>query len=624
MTAPAVKNILIIGGGITGLSLRHSLRAATAQTQTSTRQRQRLRIVVAERAPKPGGWIQSPVVDDFLFEMGPRSLAPRNGDATIALLETLSLQRHVCVPSKEAAKRYVWLNGRLELLPTGLLHASMLRQPMRSALLPILGEPWRSAPSPLPDDESIFDFVARRLSPHVASYMIDPMIGGIYAGDPRRLSIHSCLGVLPQFERDEGSIIRGVVARGKRAKAEREAAIAAGNAPSNFVRMLRAEPLYSFHGGVETLTNALLTHDHTAAAGGGGGGAGIVDSAGVDINGGAGGGGGVRIVDGSGASPTSLADALRRSQQHTDDDDVVLVNTSVTRLSFADSKVSAELSPSPSSSSSSSSSAAAETIDFDHVFSTIDAGACAFLLETSAAASIAEASFVSTSSSTSTPASASASAQTAALLPSLAAKLREVKYATVATVNVGYRRNDVLKHPGFGFLVPSTANADVLGCVFDSSSFPTQRRHADDAAVAGDAATTRLTVMMGGDRGAGSERVLAATDAEKETMALRALDKMLGIKAEPDAVHTRVHTDCIPQYYVGHTTWKGEFKKMMADLPALSTHNNNNNNDEGDVVADEYRSGLTLLGTAFNGVSVNDCITHSERIANEFVATLKD
>ncbi|MBA2368143.1 MAG: protoporphyrinogen oxidase [Candidatus Protochlamydia sp.] len=152
--------------------------------------------------------------------------------------------------------------------------------------------------------------------------------------------------------------------------------------------------------------------------------------------------------------------------------------------------------------------------------------------------------------------------------------LNALPYATVNVVNLGYRQS-VLKKEGFGYLIPSEEKDSILGCVWDSSVFPQQNFRREE---------TRLTVMIGGTRNSAEQSI----DKNGLEIALEALGRHLGISAIPDAVQIKLAKHAIPQYTVGHWAWCEMIQKQLSNLPRL-----------------------TLAGSAFNGVSVNDCVAHS-------------
>ncbi|XP_072049287.1 protoporphyrinogen oxidase-like [Amphiura filiformis] len=157
--------------------------------------------------------------------------------------------------------------------------------------------------------------------------------------------------------------------------------------------------------------------------------------------------------------------------------------------------------------------------------------------------------------------------------------LKSIKSVTVATVNLEYE-GSVLTEEGFGYLVPSNQTSNVLGVVFDSCALPQLNR-------TGKGKTTRLTCMMGGawfhdlfgdPQNVDSDHLLS--------IAKEAVRDHLGITATPVYSAVNIQRDCIPNYKVGH-------HKVLDDL---------------DDYVREQSLPLTLLGSSYRGVSVNDCI----------------
>src|SRR5262249_31427068 len=104
-------------------------------------------------------------------------------------------------------------------------------------LLALAREPFVRSRSP--ERESVAEFVTRRLSSEFLDKAIDPFVSGIYAGDPRELSMRAAFPKLFEMERDFGSLISGSIRR----KAEK--------ADPNFPRT------FSFRGGLKTLIDKL-------------------------------------------------------------------------------------------------------------------------------------------------------------------------------------------------------------------------------------------------------------------------------------------------------------------------------------------------------------------------------
>ena len=168
----------------------------------------------------------------------------------------------------------------------------------------------------------------------------------------------------------------------------------------------------------------------------------------------------------------------------------------------------------------------------------------------------------------------------ASIIPNpLSEKLKQFQNTSVSVVNLGYRKN-VLPKQGFGYLIPSQEKEEILGVVWDSSAFPEQNRNSEE---------TRLTVMIGG---AHMQHFHDYSESDFIQMSLRAISKHLGIQKHPDSSAIKLAPDSIPQYQVGH------FNQIRALEPLTPKR-------------------LTLLGTSFYGVAVNDCIAKAYQVANE-------
>lgn len=152
-----------------------------------------------------------------------------------------------------------------------------------------------------------------------------------------------------------------------------------------------------------------------------------------------------------------------------------------------------------------------------------------------------------------------------------ASLLGSSNYATVTVVSLGYR-DLKLPREGFGYLVPSISREPILGVVWDSSVFPEQNRWMGQV---------RLTAMLPGE---------ASRPAE---IAQEAIHRHMGIQAPPDLVQVTVARHAIPQYLVGHCERTLKLRELLRKpLPEL-----------------------TVLGSGFDGVAVNDCIALAKRTA---------
>jgi oxygen-dependent protoporphyrinogen oxidase len=215
-----MKKVCIIGGGISGLTTGFLLK------------RKGFSVTVFEQAERVGGNVQTMTRDGYTVEQGPNSLlkAPRLVD----LVKLLKLEDQV-IPADEAAqKRYILSDGKLEAMgPKSFVNGYFSLK----TILSLAREPFVRSKSP--ENESVAEFVTRRISAEFLDKAIDPFVSGVYAGDPANLSMRSAFPKLYEMERDFGSLIMGTIRR----KVEKP--------DPNFPRT------FSFHGGLKTLIDAL-------------------------------------------------------------------------------------------------------------------------------------------------------------------------------------------------------------------------------------------------------------------------------------------------------------------------------------------------------------------------------
>lgn len=167
--------------------------------------------------------------------------------------------------------------------------------------------------------------------------------------------------------------------------------------------------------------------------------------------------------------------------------------------------------------------------------------------------------------------------------PLLEKELAKIPYATVAVVSLGYKR-PILKKKGFGYLIPYQEKEDILGCVWDSQVFPQQSP-----------GFTRLTVMLGGRN---HPEFAHLSEEQCLSRALSALGRHLNISDPPDVFHVNMARQAIPQYEIGYAGLRNHIQEQL--------HN--------------WNSRLILLGNAFCGISVNDCVQSVNYLKlNEFL-----
>ena len=232
-------HIVILGAGISGLSTAWFLQKRFGDE---------VKLTIIDQADRVGGWIRTHQDGAHLFEMGPRSLRTAGAGAeTLQLVEELGLQKQVVSADEGSKVRYLWMDGKLQKLPNGLL--SCLGNRLTKGLF---GTLWRERKVPryLGSDESIDGFIRRRFGANFASQLADPMVSGIFAGNSEELSIRACFPNIHRMEQQFGSVVRGMM------KSRRTAPFN----ESPFIRSMQRRSMFSFKEGLEMLPNALKQH----------------------------------------------------------------------------------------------------------------------------------------------------------------------------------------------------------------------------------------------------------------------------------------------------------------------------------------------------------------------------
>lgn len=189
----------VLGGGITGLTAAWQLHRAGFP------------VVVFEAAARAGGVIGAERDQGWLHEGGPNSILEGSVEVT-ALIEAAGLGARRVYAAAAAKKRFVVKGGRLVPMPDSPLSFLQTRLFSWRAKLGVLAEPFRRRRNQ-PTEESVAAFVRRRLGPEFLDYAIDPFVAGVYAGDPRELSLPQAFPKLHALERDYGSLLRGAIKR---------------------------------------------------------------------------------------------------------------------------------------------------------------------------------------------------------------------------------------------------------------------------------------------------------------------------------------------------------------------------------------------------------------------------
>ncbi len=459
-----MKSVAIIGAGITGLTAAFYLK------------RKGIPVTVYEASGRVGGVIQSIRRDGYLAECGPNSAletSPKIAD----LVRDLGIESRRLYSDPAAENRYIVRGGKPVLVPGKPLQFFTSPLFSASAKFNLLTEIFtRRAPDHV--EESVAQFVLRHLGQEFLDYAINPLVAGIYAGDPARLSVRHAFPKLLALEQKYRSLILGQILGARERKRRPE------------VSKQEAKKL-SFDEGLQVLTDTLG------------------EKLGRDVR--------------YGCPVTAI--------EKTPNGWVVTSRVKSTNLQTEHSTV---LFTSPA-----------------YVAPEIRLAADGRMIDWSA--------------------------------------LGEIKYPPVASVVLGFRREDVA-HPlnGFGMLIPAVERFNILGAIFSSSLFPNRAPKGH----------VTVTCYLGGTRA--PELGLVGEDQAVE-LTLKDLATILGVRGQPTFRHYFAFPKAIPQYEVGY----GCFKQLMDDIETQAP---------GFFFAGHYRDGISLGDSIVSGCNAAErvarCLEH--------------
>lgn len=238
----------ILGGGISGLTAAYRL----AQIHPAPK-----RIVLLEGSSRLGGWITTTRNSDgVIYECGPRTMRPAgdSGMACLNLVQDIGLSDLVVnVPPghPSSRNRYVYVDSKLVRLPTDFSALFKTSPPFKRPLL-VAGLRDLFTKRSDKKDESMYDFVSRRLGSDIAEFAIDPLVRGICAGDAREISVNFLLKSFKESEQEYGSIFIGEFAKfRKRVMSQMPLSDLAKRAK------LERWPVWSLQGGLQTFPETL-------------------------------------------------------------------------------------------------------------------------------------------------------------------------------------------------------------------------------------------------------------------------------------------------------------------------------------------------------------------------------
>jgi protoporphyrinogen/coproporphyrinogen III oxidase len=212
------KRVVVVGGGISGLAAAHRLGELDATIE----------VTLLEAGQRAGGVIETVRRDGYLIEHSADNFIT-NVPWAVDLCRRIGLAEQLIPTTSGQRSAMVVRGGRLVHVPAGFMLMAPARiwplvtTPLLSpwGKLRLLAEyfvPRRKSSA----DESLASFARRRLGREAFERIVQPLVGGIYAADPERLSLHATMPRFAEMERRYGSLIRAARSRDADANARRE------------------------------------------------------------------------------------------------------------------------------------------------------------------------------------------------------------------------------------------------------------------------------------------------------------------------------------------------------------------------------------------------------------------
>jgi len=450
-----VHSVAVIGGGVTGLTVAFCLKGKGVP------------VTVYEASRRVGGVIQSIREGGFLAEFGPNTIletSPRIGQ----LVRDAGLAGRRLDPDPKAEARYVVRYGRPVAMPSSPLGFFTSELFTAKAKLALLREPF-VPPRRDGKEESVAEFVIRRLGREFLDHAIDALVAGVYAGDPCKLSLPEAFPKLGQLEARYGSLIKGQIFGARERK--RRGEVAKDRAPK-----------FSFDEGLQVLPDTLRERLGEAVR---------LEATVIGL---------IQGPAHGGWTVEARQDGREMRAEHS----AVIYAGTAYRLAEMPVQAQPPLSLAP---------------------------------------------------------------------------FAEIRYPPVASVVLGFRREDVT-HPcqGYGMLIPRIEGFKILGAIFSSSLFPNRAP----------AGHLMLTSYVGGER---YPELASLPPPELVALTCQDLRVLLGVKGKPTYQHVVFYPRAIPQYTLGYGRYRGLMTEIERQAPGL-------------FFAGHYRDGISLSDSIVSGCNV--------------------
>ncbi len=204
-------HIVIIGGGITGLSTAYYLERFSAERNVP------IEITLVEQAGRLGGKLGTDLHDDLLVDTGPDSFMAQKPWA-VELCRELGIDHEIIAPL--SSQFYMLFHGKLHAVPHELVSLVPTKPEAlwKTSFLSLAGKTRASGEGLIKqrgdvEDESLSSFMRRRFGDEFASHFAEPLMGGVHAGNPEQMSMAAIYPTFWEMEAKHGSITRAILER---------------------------------------------------------------------------------------------------------------------------------------------------------------------------------------------------------------------------------------------------------------------------------------------------------------------------------------------------------------------------------------------------------------------------
>lgn len=244
-----VVDTLIVGAGISGLSLAHAL-------QKEAKTGSPLKILVAESQGRVGGNITTATAEGFLWEEGPNSFSPT--PELMKLAVDVGLKQKLIFADRKLP-RYVYWQNKLQpvpMTPQAMVKSGLLSFPGKlRALFGALGFVAPAMGDRLSQqggEETVSEFFRRHLGTEVMQRLVEPFVSGVYAGDPQQLSAAAAFGRVTKMADLGGGLVAGALLSARKKPKKMP--------PDPNVPTTKPGELGSFKGGLKALPEAIAAN----------------------------------------------------------------------------------------------------------------------------------------------------------------------------------------------------------------------------------------------------------------------------------------------------------------------------------------------------------------------------